>query len=260
MRALVKITAGLLAAAGILIAVYVVLNWAPDRPLSELKARWAPSPSVFVDIAGMSVHLRDEGPRDGPTPIVLLHGTSASLHTWEGWTRALVEKRRVIRFDLPGFGLTGPAPDNDYTIRRYAAFVVALLDKLEVRRCVLAGNSFGGYVAWVTALTAPERVDKLVLIDAGGYPQQPTSVPVGFRIAQVPILNKLAQFTLPRSVIEFEVCAASTAIPARSPRSWSIFTTRSRCAKGTGRRSRNGLRKRSRGRWPSAYRRSGSRH
>jgi pimeloyl-ACP methyl ester carboxylesterase len=56
----------------------------------------------------MQVHVRDEGPRDDPAPIVLLHGTGASLHTWEGWTRQLAHKRRVIRFDLPGFGLTGP--------------------------------------------------------------------------------------------------------------------------------------------------------
>ena len=202
MRTIVKIAAGLLAGAGILVAGFVALNWAPDRPVSELKARWAPPPSSFVDVAGMSVHVRDEGVRDDPAPIVLLHGTSASLHTWEGWARALAGKRRVIRFDLPGFGLTGPAPDNVYTIQRYAAFTVAMLDKLGVQRCVLAGNSFGGYVAWVTALTAPERVDKLILVDAGGYAQQPVSVPIGFRIAQLPILNKLAQFTLPRSVIE----------------------------------------------------------
>ena len=64
----------------------------------------------------------------------------------------------MIRFDLPGFGLTGPAPDNDYTIDRYARFVVAMLDRLGVDRCVLGGNSLGGHIAWVTALTAPQRV------------------------------------------------------------------------------------------------------
>lgn len=202
MRVTVRIIAGLLAAMVALVAGFVVLNWAPDRPVSELTARWAPAPSTFVDVAGMRVHLRDEGPRDDPRPMVMLHGTSASLHTWEGWSRALTGTRRVIRFDLPGFGLTGPAPDNDYTIGRYARFVIAMLDQLGVRRCVLGGNSLGGHIAWVTALTAPERVERLVLVDAGGYPLQSTTVPIGFRIAQIPIANKLAQFTLPRSVIE----------------------------------------------------------
>lgn len=201
MRAFAKIAAGLLAVAGILGAGFVALSWAPDRPVAELKARWAPAPSTFVEVAGMSVHLRDEGPRDDPSPIVLLHGTSASLHTWEGWTRALAGERRVIRFDLPGFGLTGPAPDSDYTVERYARFTIAMLDRLGVRRCVLAGNSFGGHIAWVTALAAPERVERLILVDAGGYPPKSTSVPIGFRIARVPVVNKLAQFTLPRSVV-----------------------------------------------------------
>jgi pimeloyl-ACP methyl ester carboxylesterase len=205
MRTLVKVAAGLLVAACILSFGVAVLNWAPDRPVSELAARWAPPPSAFIDIAGMNVHLRDEGPQDDPMPVVLLHGTSASLHTWEGWARAFVGKRRVVRFDMPGFGLTGPAPDNDYRIERYAAFVLAMLDRLGIDRCVLAGSSFGGHVAWVTALMAPERVGKLVLVDAGGYPQQPESVPLGFRIVQVPILARLAQVILPRSVIELSL-------------------------------------------------------
>jgi pimeloyl-ACP methyl ester carboxylesterase len=201
MRALARFAAGLLLMAGILIAGFVALSWAPDRPLAELKTRWASAPSTFVEVAGMSVHLRDEGPRDDDSPVVLLHGTSASLHTWEGWARALAGERRVIRFDLPGFGLTGPAPDGDYTVERYARFVITMLDRLGVRRCVLAGNSFGGHIAWVTGLAAPERVERLILVDAGGYPLKSASVPIGFRIARAPVINKVAQFTLPRGVV-----------------------------------------------------------
>lgn len=150
----------------------------------------------------MNVHLRDEGPRDDPSPVVLLHGTSASLHTWEGWAAALRATRRVIRFDMPGFGLTGPSPDGNYTIERYASFVLAMLDELGVRHCVIGGNSFGGYVAWVAALLAPGRVEKLILVDAGGYPLKSTTVPIGFRIARIPLLNKLIPFVLPRSAVE----------------------------------------------------------
>jgi hypothetical protein len=89
-------------------ALAVALFRAPDRPVQTLVARWAPPPSDFVDVKGQIVHLRDQGPRNDPLPIVLIHGTSASLHTWEGWVRALRTQRRVITFDLPGFGLTGP--------------------------------------------------------------------------------------------------------------------------------------------------------
>src|SRR6202142_501777 len=158
---------------GLALAAFVAANGAPDRPLSELKARWARPPSTFLAVQGMRVHLRDEGPRGDPVPIVLLHGTSSSLHTWEGWAQDLKAKRRVTRFDLPGIGLTGPAPDADYRIERYVRFVAAMLDELGVPRCAIAGNSFGGQVAWETALAYPQPVERLTLVDPAGYPFQP---------------------------------------------------------------------------------------
>ena len=108
MRRAAKIAAALVGALALLLAGFAALNWAPDRPVAELTARWAQPPSSFIDIAGMQVHVRDEGVRDDPVPIILLHGTSASLHTWDGWVRELEPFRRVIRVDMPGFGLTGP--------------------------------------------------------------------------------------------------------------------------------------------------------
>jgi len=139
-------------------------------------------------------------------PIVLLHGTSASLHTWDGWVAALATERRVIRFDLPGFGLTGPMPDGDYRIERYVEFVAAMLDALGIERCVLAGNSFGGTVAWQTTVALPPgRVQQLVLVDAAGYPLVSESVPIAFRIARVPMLSSLMAVTLPRRLVESSV-------------------------------------------------------
>jgi len=187
------------------LAVALAWSWAPDRGVDTLKARWATAPSQFVSLQGMQVHLRDEGPRDDPEPIVLIHGTSASLHTWDGWTAALKGERRVIRMDLPGFGLTGPATDGDYSMTRYADFIAALMDQLGVRRAVLAGNSLGGGVAWRTAVQHPERVSRLVLVDASGYPLQSTSVPLGFRLAQIEWLKPVMSRLLPRGMIESSV-------------------------------------------------------
>ena len=141
----------------------LLVSWAPDKPVEALREQWARPPSRFVPVQGMSVHLRDEGPADDPSPLVLLHGTSDSLHTWDGWAAVLSRQRRVIRFDLPGFGLTGPDPQNDYSITRYVRFVTAVLDHLGVQRCVLAGNSLGGQIAWAgwhstrPARSAPAR-------------------------------------------------------------------------------------------------------
>lgn len=75
-----------------------------------------------------------------PHLIVLIHGTSGSLHTWGGWIAALKEEPRVVSFDLPGFGLTGPFPDYDYRIEHYTRFMGDLLDQVGVKHTVLVGN------------------------------------------------------------------------------------------------------------------------
>jgi len=188
----------------------LVATWAPDKPVAELTARWAPPPSRFIDVQGLQVHLRDEGPRDAGAPgtpdsrlpVVLLHGTSASLHTWEGWAKALRTDRRVVRFDLPGFALTGPNAQNDYGIDAYVKFVVATLDSLGIQRFVLAGNSLGGQIAWATAAAMPDRVARLVLVDASGYGVEPGNAPLGFKLAGMPVTRELMAWTLPRGVVE----------------------------------------------------------
>jgi pimeloyl-ACP methyl ester carboxylesterase len=195
--------------AAFLVAVLLMLAYsavaAPDITVSALTPRWAPAPSVLRPVDGVTAHLRDEGPRNDSVPVLLLHGTSASLHTWEGWSAALRSTRRVISVDLPGFGLTGPDPLNDYRIERYTRFVVALLDSLGVRRADVAGNSLGGEIAWETAARAPDRVRKLVLVDPAGFKFTSESVPLGFRLARTPSLSWLFTRILPRGVVESSV-------------------------------------------------------
>lgn len=190
-------------------AAALALSRAPDRTVESLVARWAPPPSEFIDLNGQLVHLRDTGPRGDATPLVLLHGTSASLHTWDGWSAALQGQHRVIRFDLPGFGLTGPFSGRyaswSYGGDDLARFVLDVLDHLQVRRFAIAGNSLGGEVAWRVASLAPERVTRLILVDAAGYALNPESVPLGFRLALLPGVNRLLEWLLPRGVVEASV-------------------------------------------------------
>ena len=182
----------------VLLGGAVAAAWAPDRAVGGLTQRWAPAPSRFVDIGGLSVHLRDEGPRDDPVPIVLVHGALASLHTWEGWAATLRGERRVVSFDLPGFGLTGPSPRDDYSMAADARFVVDLLDALKIERCVLAGNSLGGEIAWHVALAAPDRVERLVLVAAGGYPYATPLLRLGFRAVRAAVVHQAVRHVLPR--------------------------------------------------------------
>ena len=112
----------------------------PDLPLSYLKDKYAGPESRFLALDGMQVHYRDQGQGQA---VVLVHGTASSLHTWEEWARGLKTNYRVVRMDLPAFGLTGPNRANDYSLEAYDAFLVSFLDKLGIERCHLAGNSPG---------------------------------------------------------------------------------------------------------------------
>jgi len=102
---------------------------------------------------------------------------------------------------LPGFGLTGPSPSNNYSIEAYVRFVTAVLDALGVKSFVLAGNSLGGQIAWSTASVLPQRVSRLILVDAAGYPSQPVSVPLAFQVARLPGIRTLMEYVLPRGVV-----------------------------------------------------------
>ncbi len=202
MKTLFRLLAGLVLVLLLATGGFIAWSWAPDIPVAELKARWGQPPSQFVEVEGLQVHLRDEGPRSDPLPIVLVHGTAASLYTWDGWAAELRQTRRVIRFDLPGFGLTGPNAANDYSIAVYVRFVAALMDRLGVQRFVIGGNSLGGEVAWAVAHAHPQRVAKLILVDAAGYRFESGSVPLGFRVAGMPALQPLMRNLLPPGLMD----------------------------------------------------------
>jgi len=193
----------------LLIAVALALTRSPDVPVEALVARWAMPPSDFIDLDGQLVHLRDEGPRDDPLPVVFLHGTGASLHTWDGWAEGLRATRRVIRFDLPGFGLTGPRADADYHPQADARFTLALLERLGVQRAVLVGSSLGGEVAWRAATLAPARVERLVLVAPTGAPPDPAVArPLPWTIAHTPVLNRAIEWVLPRELVRASLAEA----------------------------------------------------
>lgn len=148
--------------------------WTPDRPRGQLEARWLADPADMIDIAGQRLHVRDSGRNDPATDrpaIIMLHGFGASLHTWEPWAQALAPRYRVIRYDLPGFGLSPPDAGEDFSLGRDIAVLGMLMDHLGVARATLIGNSMGGKVAWHFAARYPDRVEKLVLISPDGFAQ-----------------------------------------------------------------------------------------
>ena len=169
-----------------------------DVSLEELKKEYTNEASKFIEIDGMQVHYRDEGQG---FPIVLVHGTASSLHTWNDWTKDLKKKYRDIRMDLPAFGITGPNKNADYSIENYTYFLQQFLMKINVAKFHLAGNSLGGNIAWNYAAEHPEQIEKLILIDASGLPTNKPQ-PAVFKMAKTPVLSSLFLYVTPKFFIK----------------------------------------------------------
>ncbi len=191
------------AGAGVALGAVVLafFYYAPDKSRAELEASY---PGEYRIVEGVRLRLRDTGQRDAPA-VILLHGFGASLETWEPWAEALSARFRVIRLDLPGFGLTGPDPSGDYSDARQLELLVGLMDQLRIERASLVGNSLGGRIAWNFAARHPDRVARLVLISPDGFAS------AGFtygRAPQVPLTLQALPYVAPRSMLKANLAAA----------------------------------------------------
>ena len=211
------------------IAILIALLWTPDMTVAEARAKYANAESEFVQLEpGLTVHLRDEGKSDGPV-LMLLHGSNASLHTWEPWVARLKDRYRIISLDLPGHGLTGPSPRRDYTAISSVAVVDAVAKERGLGRFTLAGNSMGGGIAMHYALAHPDKLSGLILVDAGGAPsmRSGSSLPIGFRIARTPVIRDLMESITPRSLVEKSlhqsVSVQSVVTPQAVDRYWELL-------------------------------------
>lgn len=189
--------------AGLLLvcAITIWILYQPDIPVSALQEKYTNSASRFVEIKGMQVHYRDEGPAADSIPLVLLHGTGAFLQTWDACTSEWIKDHRVIRMDMPAFGLTGPAADDDYSIAAYVDFLHQFLQKIQVQQCYLAGNSLGGQIAFSYAAAYPHEVKKLILLDPAGYPIENAKGSLAFTLGRTPVLKNLLTIVTPLSVV-----------------------------------------------------------
>jgi len=177
-----------------------------------LRERYGAPPSQYVTLSnGENIHLRDEGDPGAP-PIVLLHGHSEDLHTWNRLVKHLVEDFRVITFDLRRHGLTGPASDNQYGIESYVSDLSMVIEHLGIDSCDLVGHSMGGRIAVKFTMENPDRVRNLVLIAASGSPRENEgSPPLAMKLMKNPIgrflikrmwSRKMAEDTLTDMVYE----------------------------------------------------------
>ena len=198
-KRILKWGGGLLLLAVLLAAVLLLSLWRTDLPLAYLEEKYAPPPSQFLELSeDIRVHYRERGAADAPA-LVLLHGSSSSLHTWEAWAQALGASYRVLSLDLPGHGLTGPVPGYDDTAAGMAELVHAFLRARNLSAAVLVGNSMGARVALHHAQSYPQATSALILI-SGGIRTDPNERGVGlFRFVGNPVGRAILTRILPRS-------------------------------------------------------------
>jgi pimeloyl-ACP methyl ester carboxylesterase len=205
-----------------MLAIAAFLLSAADIPRTTLEAKYAMPPSQFVELSyrntlppasglsatrftdpGMTAraHYRIRGPHDAPV-LLLLHGSNASLFTWEPWAKRLSDRFKVVSVDLPGHGLTGPVANHDYSSAGMVAFVAAFADKIGLQKFALAGNSMGGGVAARFAETNPDRVSALILVDAAGMPgKMGDRIPLAFQLLRQPWLQPVLQQLNPKPLV-----------------------------------------------------------
>ena len=169
-----------------LASVVLLLAWllVGERPAAPT-GRWLREAGLeerFLTVDGLRIRYVRKG--QGP-PLVLLHGLGSSIYSWSQVLDSLAQRHDVVALDLPGFG-SSDQPE-DLAFSRLPRAVLGLMDRLGLEKASLAGNSLGGAVAIVVAAERPERVDRLVLLDAAGFNFAAQDRPAIFRfISAVP--------------------------------------------------------------------------
>lgn len=154
--------------------------------------------SQFIRLGDVELHYRDEGTADKPV-LVLLHGFGGSLHGWDAWVRQLEGDFRILRIDLPGFGLSTPLR-RKVEIGFFVDVLHQFLEAKGIGKTFVAGNSLGGWLAWEYTCAHPERIEKLVLLNAAGY-FKGIGKPKGVQLIERKDFRKLLRSGVPRIVI-----------------------------------------------------------
>ena len=187
-----------LVAIAVTLAIVLAAGWyvmrRPDIAFDRLESLYANAESKFMPMGeGGRIHYRDVGPRDAPV-LVLVHGFSASLHTWEPWVSDLRQDYRVVSLDLPGHGLSRCLDVAETGVPQFVDVIDHVTGALGIERFTLAGNSMGGHTAWNYALAHPDKLDGLVLVDASGWPksdEEADSSPIVFKLLANPLARSV---------------------------------------------------------------------
>lgn len=194
------------------IGLSLVLSYRGDISPEVLIEKYTNESSYFVNVDGINMHVNVRGEGE---PILLIHGSFSSLHTWEAWERELSPYFMTISMDLPGHGLTGPDDKKRYGVEEYADLLFSLADNLGIDEFHIAGNSMGGAVALRMASEKPDRILTLNLINSSGAPNRAvvntnskrtnTSKAPIFQLASHPIFSKILLKCTPKFLFKMNM-------------------------------------------------------
>jgi len=209
MRTLLRLIFTLIALIAIIGGIAYLALRRGDIAYATLEETYANPQSEYVDLPGeIRMHFRDQGKADGPT-LLMVHGYSASLYTWEPIIPILADRYRIVTIDLPGHGLTRAPAGYTPSIAGYVETIEAFAAAKNLSHFTIAGSSMGGHTAWEYALAHPERTEGLILVDAAGWPEERAEgerTPLVFQLLANPlartVLRDLDNSALMRSGLE----------------------------------------------------------
>ena len=140
-----------------------------------------------IVLQGRRFHYTEWGAPTAPA-LIMLHGVTGHARTWDEEAVALASRYRVLALDQRGHGDSDPAPHADYTVAALSADLTAFADSLRITRASIVGLSMGGRVAIAFAGQAPQRVERLVVVDIGPDISEAGLVRVGTLMAKSPEL------------------------------------------------------------------------
>lgn len=180
-----------------------------DIPAKENHEKYFTDQSQYIEIDSNKIHIRKMG---SGFPVLLIHGSFSSLHTWEVWQKQMGNDFTSISVDLPGHGLTGPNPQARYDTDYYSRLLWKLVQKLNYDTIAIAGNSMGGQVAYKMALQKPDKVKKLILLNSSGASFKANTAKFKdentfsvFSLINHPIFSKLMTSITPKFLFEMSL-------------------------------------------------------
>ncbi|MEM9351466.1 MAG: alpha/beta fold hydrolase [Planctomycetota bacterium] len=148
-----------------------------------------PFESHRLDLDGGALHYLDEGPADAEETLLFVHGNPTWSFHWRDFILSLRDQRRCVAPDHLGCGLSDPQP-RPLRLADHVENLVALVERLDLRRVTLVAQDWGGAIGLGTVLRQRERFERLVLLNTGAFP--PWFIPWRIRVCRWPVFGKLA--------------------------------------------------------------------